>query len=97
MLSIISKIKRKRTNLKLDLTEFLTKENTKRSTHRTGERRTYEELIKGRFDVKVIRIERKNSINDISNKLLDYSVDTLKQLRDEGYKDTLEAMQKHKE
>jgi NTE family protein len=86
-----------RDKFKAKLTELLTTENTKRSTHRTGEPRTYEELIKGRFDVKVIRIERKNSINDISNKLLDYSVDTLKQLRDEGYKDTLGAMQKHQE
>jgi len=77
-----------------ELTEFLTNENTKRSTHRTREPRTYEELVNGRFDVEVIRIERKNSIDEISNKLLDYSADTIKQLREEGYKDTLKAMQK---
>ena len=82
---------------KVELTKFLTKENTKRSTHRTGEPRTYEELIKGRFNVKVIRIDRKNTIDDISNKLLDYSADTIKQLRDEGYRDALETIQKHRE
>jgi len=81
----------------IELTEFLTNENTKRSTHRTGKPRTYEELIKGRFDVEVIRIERKNSTDEISNKLLDYSADTIKQLREEGYKDTLNAMQKHRQ
>jgi len=75
----------------IELTEFLTNENTKRSTHRTGKPRTYEELIKGRFDVEVIRIERKNSTDEISNKLLDYSANTIKQLREEGYKDTLKV------
>lgn len=81
---------------KADLIKFLTNENTKRSTHRTGEARTYEELIKGRFDVKVIRIDRKNTVDDISNKLLDYSADTVKQLRDEGYRDTLKAIHRHR-
>ena len=88
------KDQKEKDSFKAELTKFLTKEKTNRSTHRTGEARTYEELIKGRFDVKVIRIDRKNTINDISNKLLDYSADTIKQLQDEGYRDTLKTLEK---
>ena len=88
------KDQKEKDSFKAELTKFLTKEKTNRSTHRTGEARTYEELIKGRFDVKVIRIDRKNTINDISNKLLDYSADTIKQLQDEGYRDTLKTLER---
>jgi hypothetical protein len=46
--------------------------------------------LDGRFDVNVITIERtKNVEYDISNKMLDYSSDTIKQLMDDGRNDAL--------
>jgi hypothetical protein len=36
-----------------------------------------------------MRIECKNNVNDISNKLLDYSADTITKMRDDGYRDAL--------
>ena len=46
----------------------------------------YQDLIKGRFEINVIRIERTSNIdNDISNKLFDYSTDTIKQLTSDGF------------
>lgn len=64
-----------------------------KSKHRNGQpRTTYLDLIKGRFNVDVKRIERKrNTDNDISNKLLDFSTDTIKQLMDDGYNDALNS------
>ena len=45
-------------------------------------------LIKGRFEINVIRIERTSNIDyDISNKLFDYSADTIKQLTRDGFED----------
>jgi NTE family protein len=50
-----------------------------KSSHRSGDHREYQDLIKGRFEINVIRIERTSNIdNDISNKLFDYSADTIK-------------------
>jgi NTE family protein len=61
---------------------------TKRSKHRTGQPRHYRDLINGVFDVNVIRIERtKNTEYDISNKMLDYSRQTILQLIQDGYED----------
>src|SRR5262249_37786742 len=61
-----------------------------KSSHRSGLERTYNDLIQGRFDVDVKRIERTTNIdNDISNKLSDYSVDTVKELVRDGYEDAL--------
>ena len=54
--------------------------NTKpKASHRSGDPREYQDIIKGRFEINVIRIERTSNIdNDISNKLFDYSADTIK-------------------
>lgn len=74
------------------LEEEILSKNAK-SSHRTGQPRKYHDMIDGRFkllDVK--RVERKNNTNDISNKLLDYSADTITQLWNEGYNDTLETL-----
>jgi NTE family protein len=61
---------------------------TPRSKHRSGIERKYKDLINGRFDVNVIRIERTRNIElDISNKILDYSSDTIQQLIEDGYED----------
>jgi hypothetical protein len=62
--------------------------------------RVYQDLIKGRFEINVIRIERTSNIdNDISNKLFDYSADTIKQLISDGSEDAkkiLKQMEKVK-
>lgn len=76
-----------------DLDRFLTKENTK-SKHRTGQPRQYKDLINGRFDINVIRIERtKNVEYDIWNKMLDYSTETIKHLIQDGYDDAIQALE----
>jgi hypothetical protein len=64
-----------------------------KSSHRSGKPRIYQDLIKGRFDIHVIRIERTSNINnDISNKLFDYSADTIKQLTRDGYADAMKIL-----
>jgi NTE family protein len=56
-----------------------------RRTKRRGERRSYEDLIKGRFKLnKVVRIERKEDDNTISSKWRDFSSGTIKQLIESG-------------
>lgn len=75
-----------------DLDKFLTKENTK-SKHRSGQHRQYEDLIKGRFDINVIQIERTTNIEyDISNKMLDYSTETIQHLIQDGYEDAMKIL-----
>jgi NTE family protein len=67
--------------------ESILKTNTK-SRHRNGDPRTFQDLVKGRFEINVKRIERISNIdNDISSKLFDYSADTIKQLKRDGYDD----------
>lgn len=68
---------------------------TLRSKHHTGEERRNRDLVKGRFDINVKRIERISNIdNDISNKLFDYSADTINQLIKDGYNDALIEIKK---
>jgi NTE family protein len=69
-----------------DLDNLLTKESIK-SKHRSGQRRQYKDLINGRFDINVIRIERTNNEYDIYNKMLDYSTETIRHLIQDGYDD----------
>lgn len=64
-----------------------------KSTFRTGEPRKYEELLKGRFAIsKVVRIERKDDPDAISQKWADYSSGSVNKLFDQGFKDALTAM-----
>lgn len=68
-----------------------------KSSHRGGGPREYQDLIKGRFEINVIRIERTSNIdNDISNKLFDYSEDTIKQLTKDGFEDALNILNKQR-
>jgi hypothetical protein len=68
---------------------------TKRSKHRTGPERHYRDLINGRFDVDVHRIERMQNVKlDIYSKMLDYSTETIKQLMQDGYDDTEKIFKK---
>ena len=69
------------------------------TTKRTGERRTYQELIKNWFELKVeFKIERKNDLDTISNKVFDFSSNTISRLIKEGIDDVLHYLvEKHKE
>jgi NTE family protein len=52
---------------------------------------TYQDLLLGWFGIdKVIRIERKNDANTISNKTFDFSRQTIRNLLDNGYRETLD-------
>jgi NTE family protein len=74
---------------KKEIDDILSKP-TQRSKHRSGDERRYKDLINGRFDINVRRIERKQNVElDISNKMLDYSADTILQLMQDGYDDTI--------
>jgi NTE family protein len=64
-----------------------------KSSHRNGKPRTYQDLLKGRFDINVTRIQRTdNADSDISTKLFDYSAATINQLRQDGYHDAQKAI-----
>ncbi len=52
---------------------------------------TYQDLLLGWFAIeKVIRIERKNDVNTISSKTFDFSHETIRNLLDSGYRETLD-------
>jgi NTE family protein len=59
-----------------------------KSRQRSGKARKYEDLVTGRFDMRrVVRIERRDDRNTISNKSFDFSSDTIQQLIEKGYKE----------
>jgi NTE family protein len=65
-----------------------------KSAFRTGKPRKYEELLKGRFAInKVVRIERKDDPDAISQKWADYSSGSINKLFDQGIKDALAALE----
>jgi hypothetical protein len=50
----------------------------------------YKEIIEGRFDIaEIVRVERKNDENTISDKTFDFSRGTIDQLLKSGYDDTM--------
>jgi hypothetical protein len=60
------------------------------SKHRTEKPRKYRDLIEGQFAIdKIVRIDRKNDPNTISNKIFDFSYGTLNDLRKAGYMDAI--------
>jgi NTE family protein len=64
-----------------------------KSSHRTGVRRTYRDLVNKKFDItKVIRIERSVDKDDIANKWCDFSLGTITNLFNQGIKDALETL-----
>ena len=80
----------KRRNIPDEEIQKILAKPTLRSKHRTGIERHNKDLVDGRFDVNVIRIERTTNIElDISNKMLDYSTDTIEQLIQDGYEDAV--------
>jgi hypothetical protein len=86
---IVDTNKKKTLQAKLDI---ILRTNAK-SSHCSGDPRIYQDLIKGRFDINVKRIERISNIdNDVSNKLFDYSADTIKDMIRDGYEDALKQI-----
>lgn len=64
-----------------------------RSRKRSGEKRKYSDLIKGRFKIdEVVRIQRENDPYTISNKWADYTRETIQQLVAAGQKDAEKAL-----
>ena len=56
-----------------------------KSIKRTGIRRTYNDLIEGRFDLlRVVTIEHKDDPDSISNKWADYTEETINKLISDG-------------
>jgi NTE family protein len=56
-----------------------------KSIKRNGIRRTYDDLLKGRFDLqRVVTIEHKDDPDSISNKWADYTVETINKLISDG-------------
>jgi NTE family protein len=63
------------------------------SKTRKGKPRKYKDLLTGRFRIaKVVRIEREDDPNTISQKWVDYSLTTLQKLYDQGHKDTVDRL-----
>ena len=55
-----------------------------------------QELIKNRFELKVkFKIERKDDIDTISNKVFDFSSNTITRLIEEGIRDSLDYLVKN--
>jgi hypothetical protein len=53
--------------------------------------RKYSDMLIGQFEIeKVVRINRKNDENTISNKIFDFSPKTIKLLRESGYSNTMD-------
>jgi len=54
--------------------------------------RKYKEIVEGTFDIaEIIRIERKNDENTISDKTFDFSYGTIEKLLQNGYEDTMDT------
>ena len=69
------------------------KEETKAVYLATGKHWRYEELLKANVDVDfVVRLDRKNDSHTISNKTFDFSRTTIRQLIQDGYKESKEQM-----
>jgi predicted acylesterase/phospholipase RssA len=55
--------------------------------------RQYKEIVEGRFDIgEIIRLERKNTENTISDKTFDFSEGTIRELLNEGRKDAVDLI-----
>ena len=55
--------------------------------------RKYKEIVEGTFDIgEIVRIERKNDENTISDKTFDFSYGTIEKLLQNGYEDTMDTI-----
>ena len=60
-----------------------------------GVKRSYIDLIRGRFPMQIYRIQREDDPDDIADQAFDFSTKTIEKLIQEGYSDTEKAFQKH--
>ena len=68
-------------------------EKVSRTTKRTGEERPYWHLLKQRFDLEEkIKIQREDDRDTISDKIFDFSYDTINQLIKKGIDDALDKV-----
>ena len=75
--------------------QMILNERTKGFFFITRKQGRYEDLLKGQIDVDfVARLERKNDSHTISNKIFDFTNDTILQLIQHGYEETKEQMKK---
>jgi predicted acylesterase/phospholipase RssA len=64
--------------------------STAQSKHRSGRFRKYRDLIEGQFSIdNIVKIERKNDPYTVSNKIFDFSYNTIEHLRNVGYNDAI--------
>jgi hypothetical protein len=76
-----------------DELQKILKDKTKGIFFSTGKVGRYDDLVRGIVNVDfVARLERKNDANTISNKTFDFSEATVRQLIQDGYKETKEQM-----
>jgi len=56
----------------------------------------YRDLVEGQFNIgEIVRIERQHTENDTSKKIFDFSANTIRQLKEEGYRDVTKFIGKH--
>ncbi len=95
-LDFIDKIKNMASNSSdkkiIDKIKEIEEEYVKNSTKRSGEKRRYKDLIKGRFRVYVHRIEKTDDVNSIAGKSFDFSKKTIEELIEMGKKDCEEKV-----
>ena len=60
---------------------------------RNDEKRTYRKLLKGRFDVKVCRIDREDDKNTVPGKHSDFFTLTIRSLMERGKEDAIKSVQ----
>jgi NTE family protein len=82
-------------NLSTDLEDLLdidiVLEMHAKTVSRNDEKRTYRKLLKGRFDVRVYRIDREDDRNTVSGKHSDFSSLTIKSIMEKGKEDALKS------
>jgi NTE family protein len=65
-----------------------------KTSSRDDKERTYKDLLDGRFDIKVCRIDREDDEDTISGKHSDFSSYTIKELIDKGEGDAIESFRR---
>ncbi|MFZ0741881.1 MAG: hypothetical protein WAM54_09840, partial [Nitrososphaeraceae archaeon] len=80
-----------------DYEKLLEDDKQKHSSKRSAsEKRTFRDLIEGRFDVtRVVYIDREDDRDTIFGKAADFSRESILNLEKEGYNDTQKAIQEY--
>jgi hypothetical protein len=59
-----------------------------------GKNRSYIDHVRGKFPMKIIRVQRSEDPDDIADQAFDFSLKTIKTLFQEGYEDTKREIEK---